>query len=938
MASSNQTPQNHSQTCNKGLNILQWNCRSISNKTAHLQNYLTSHKTDIMMLQSLNVTPNKMPNLPGYYFPPIVGTEKGKVMVAIYVSVLLTFSVLQRPVDSVDCRLTVCGVTLPLKGSIHKEINILNVYYPNGSSKDEHVRWIANLPNDSVSWLVCGDFNVSNRLWDLGASLGCGEHLANVIMDSSVLELNDGSFTRIGQGNQRDTAIDLSLASQDLMLEYQWETGSDPLQSDHLPIHISIGNLDLDYAESDTTPKFNFSKAKWNLFQSYLETECSSFVPKTSDIDSYLESVRGLILRAADNTIPKKQFSNLDKKPLPSSDWWNNECDRAVAVKRKAMRAYKTNTSLENRATLQKATKLCEEVIEEERKKHWDYFCSKEIRGPQDSSKLWRKINIMKKRYRQPEKPLITGDSKTKNCAEKAQVLADTFAKTSQSSYLSKQSLEYRKKEEIHFKNPPPDNSLPFNADLNITELKQAIQSIGSNSKASGKDPISYQMISHFPQVMLEILLKFFQACWNSGSVPQAWKEALVIGIPKPGKPQNQASSYRPIALTPHMGKLYERIIKVRFDYILESQKILPIAQAGFRKGRNCMEHVVNLVEHVKRASCNGQTTVATFFDIKRAFDSVWHGRLLQKISDLGISGRLYDFIKSFLDNRKMNVKVGPAISSTYGLDMGVPQGSVIAPLLFSIMLHDIQSKLSTPGLFLTLFADDLAIWQDFNGKSKEFRKRWVTNYQKTICKIETYMFQNGFTLSAEKTALMVFTRQHKSRAEFHIVIDGKSIQPSSSVKYLGVFLNHDLIWEEHIKHIISKARKGFNLVKILSMQPWVTSKSLICVVRALVRSRLMYGHEAFFSASSSQWLRLSRVETCALKAALGLSKSAINDLVYQEAGWLPFVEECKLGCVNFQIRSCANENCVSEFLSADFASNDDIFRQRLKTSKPRLH
>jgi ribonuclease HI len=267
-----------------------------------------------------------------------------------------------------------------------------------------------------------------------------------------------------------------------------------------------------------------------------------------------------------------------------------------------------------------------------------------------------------------------------------------------------------------------------------------------------------------------------------------------------------------------------------------------------------------------------------------------------------------------------------------------VPQGSVIAPLLFSIMLHDIQDNISTPGLFYTLFADDLAVWQDFNGKSKAFRKLWLLRYQTVMDKIEAYMIKNGFELSAEKTNLMVFTRQHKSRSEFRIHINGKCIQPSSSVKYLGVFLHQNLLWEQHIKNNITKAQRGVNLIKILSTQTWVSAKSLVSVVRALVRSRLMYGHEAFFSASNSQWLRLARIETRALKAALGLSKYAINVLVYQEVGWLPLKEECELACVNYQIRTAVTENCVSDALSTDYASNDDAFRQRLKGSKPRLH
>ena len=145
------------------------------------------------------------------------------------------------------------------------------------------------------------------------------------------------------------------------------------------------------------------------------------------------------------------------------------------------------------------------------------------------------------------------------------------------------------------------DSSTPFNGDLTLKELKTAISGLGSASKAAGEDPISCHLTRRFPESMTEILLDFYQTCWESGTIPVAWKDALVIAIPKEGKPRHLPTSYRPIALTPHLGKVYERLIKNRLEYLLEKQGILPVCQAGFRKGRNCMEHVIRLSEHVKK-------------------------------------------------------------------------------------------------------------------------------------------------------------------------------------------------------------------------------------------------------------------------------------------------------------------------------------------------
>ena len=230
----------------------------------------------------------------------------------------------------------------------------------------------------------------------------------------------------------------------------------------------------------------------------------------------------------------------------------------------------------------------------------------------------------------------------------------------------------------------------------------------------------------------LLVIVKFFNKCWTKGCIPSAWKEAVVVPVQKPGKPADLTSSYRGIALICHFGKLYESVVGNRLVQELETKEIIPRCQAGFRKNRNCMEHVVHLVEEAKKIKSQNRSLAATFFDIKKAFDTVWHGKLLDKMKKLGFSGNLYNFVKAFLTERMIEVKVGSATSTKHTLDMGVPQGSVIAPILFTLMLHDIETAVNDPNFTLSLFADDLAIWRAIVN-----RKKWCEKaYQPMIDKI----------------------------------------------------------------------------------------------------------------------------------------------------------------------------------------------------------
>nr|KAG5710279.1 hypothetical protein BaRGS_008995 [Batillaria attramentaria] len=937
----------------RGLSILQWNCRSVTGKAPFLRRYLQGKpKVDVLMLQSLNVRHQALPHLDGYYYPPAVDIEKGRVMVATYVSTRLTY-VDADPLTHVnprtlgDCRLNLRSLTVSLSGG--KEVTLVNVYYPDGIPDGSACDWLKNLGAQTAdarrTWVVAGDFNASHRLWDPGATTAGGGHLANAVLESNLSILNDCSVTRIGQGGQRNSAIDVTLASPALCREATWETGDDNMQSDHLPIHITLDQAVPTEVEVNSGPKYAYDKADWEKFRTLVEAECENMNRNSpnQDIDSKYEEIRSMILTAANAAIPQS-------RPQPSGGsrliggWWNAECEEATAEKRRVLRAFKRNMTEENRELVRAATTHCSEVAEKARQEHWERFCTEQVQEPKDSSKLWRMIRAHRRRGRLPERALLVNGQKTQTAKEKADALAETFAKASQTEHLPPEMREYRRTEEQRFEKSENDGHAPSNGDLTLEELRTAIGSLGSQGKATGHDPISYQMIRHLPDRMVKVLLGFYQTCWDSGQIPKAWKKAVVVAIPKDGKPPHLPTSYRPVALTSHLGKVYERLVRDRLEYHLEKHGIIPLCQAGFRKGRGCMEHVARLTSEIKKAMVNKHSVVTTFFDIKRAFDTVWHAKLLDKLSSIGISGRLYQFVQAFLADRRISVRVGASLSDEHILDMGVPQGSVIAPTLFSVMLHDIEAKVGRPDIKMSLYADDLAIWTELPtqlpGKTafmKKLYERWRTKFQSCVDDIQGYMGQNGFQLSPEKTSLVVFSRTNGAKNAMSIQIGNVTIKPCSEAKFLGVTLNERLRWQPHISNLTAKASRSVNLIKILSAERWATPRSLIHLTNALVRSRLTYGCEAFFALSKTEYLKLERVELAALKTAIGARKSARNDLVYQEAGWLPLREECKRRCANFQAAMHATETTLGDGLT-ETVTKETLIRQGLEVKAPRIY
>ena len=174
---------------------------------------------------------------------------------------------------------------------------------------------------------------------------------------------------------------------------------------------------------------------------------------------------------------------------------------------------------------------------------------------------------------------------------------------------------------------------------------------------STGLDIVSYQMLREVPESFLKTLLGFFQRCWDGGTIPAGWKHAVVVPIHKIGKARKEIASYRPISLTSHLGKVYERVIKRRLEYFCETKKVFPACQAGFRRGRGVTDHLVKLGEHVGRAMGRKKVLLSCFFDISRAYDQVWHARLLQKLQKIGLSGKIFNYIKTFLTGRSMQVR-----------------------------------------------------------------------------------------------------------------------------------------------------------------------------------------------------------------------------------------------------------------------------------------
>ena len=222
-------------------------------------------------------------------------------------------------------------------------------------------------------------------------------------------------------------------------------------------------------------------------------------------------------------------------------------------------------------------------------------------------------------------------------------------------------------------------------------------------SKAPGPDGINNKILKRAKYALKEIVAHLFNICHTDSFVPTQWKEASIIPIPKIKEPK-EAGDYRPTALTSSLCKTFERIIVIHGIHLKYTETILP--------RRNTMDALIQVIEDCNRATDEGRTTHAVFFDFKKAFDLINHLILLHKLEKL-LPNWLTSWIAQYLTRRKQRVKSNKQYSDWLDVEAGVIQGSVLGPILFIIFISDINSYIP-PSIELTKYADDLGTYNDY--------------------------------------------------------------------------------------------------------------------------------------------------------------------------------------------------------------------------------
>ena len=340
---------------------------------------------------------------------------------------------------------------------------------------------------------------------------------------------------------------------------------------------------------------------------------------------------------------------------------------------------------------------------------------------------------------------------------------------------------------------------------FNEDDIESAIDDMKWDS-APGPDGISAFLLKKYKEALKVPLCYMWRTSLDTGKMPEGVNQSLITPIFKGGN-RSTPKDYRPVALTNHTTKVFERVLRKAMVEHMESNNLLNDPQHGFRNKRSCITQMMRYYDSILTLLEQGHAVDAIYLDFSKAFDKVDHIILLKKLKSVNISGKVWGWIGEFLLNREQRVRVGSALSNSKRVQSGVPQGSVLGPLLFLVMIRDIDKD--TLEAIMGIFADDTRLWRVHNGEIDEQK------LQDELKKIYKWADLNNATFNSDKFEAIRFQRSRNPEAPepAYQAYNNAPIDFQIHVKDLGVWMSSNLTFDEHIKIITAKARTVMGLV-----------------------------------------------------------------------------------------------------------------------------
>ncbi len=389
---------------------------------------------------------------------------------------------------------------------------------------------------------------------------------------------------------------------------------------------------------------------------------------------------------------------------------------------------------------------------------------------------------------------------------------------------------------------------------------------------------------------LLPILSYIINTSLQSCTFPQKLKEALVRPSMKNTDMDSESlKNYRPISNLAFLSKIIEKCVAIQLTSYLEDNKLLSRYQSGYRKYHSCETATTRIHNDILVMCDSNSKVVLLLLDLSAAFDTVSHKQLLKKLQNMyGINDDALLWFKSYLSHRSFIVKIKNSCSDREELNIGVPQGSILGPLLFILYTKDLDIIARTHGFEIHFYADDTQLYFTFDST-----RTTIDDLEEKICKcmgdLKIWMVQNFLKLNEDKTEVMILSSKHdnlESPISLQLSVDGTASDVVKAFKSLGVYLDDKLSMSQHVSSIVQAC--NFHIRNLWFIASKLTFKLKIQLVHAMILSKLDYCNSILYGISAKDLQRLQKVQNSAVRFIFGRGKKAHASHLLEKVHFLP--------------------------------------------------
>ena len=836
----------------QSLSVIHLNVRSVPRNLDKFVHYISNLKVNFTVIGLsetwLNETNHMIYNIDGYNAISKYRTGRIGGGVTIYVNDML--HIIQRD-DIAVFNEYVESVVIEIPKTLNELRNVIIILLYRPPNTDINIfneiiaEMMTKVKNENKTCCIMGDFNINLLNHNIHAGTS---HFLDVMYSNNLFPL----ITRPTRA-QRNTATLIDNIFHNGLCNIQACNGILVTDiSDHYPV-FSIIKDNLISSDKLYFRKRDLSKKNIEKFVAMIGEENWDLIRSFDNLEKSFSYFHSKYKTLYDKCFPLKtyKFGYKNRK-----SWLSEGMKKSIKIKNKLYAIYKRNPTEINLEVYKQYKQNLNKVLRKAEKLHYQNLLDENKNNLKKSWNVMKNIINCNKQKQYDNEFIIRGEI-NKNKQQIADAFNDYFVNIGKT--LSEKIPSTTTDPASYMQTVNVQQSIFLNA-TDAIEVSTILKTI--KTKSTGWDDIHIDVLKQSTDTLMDTLVYLINSSLSQGIFPNELKIARVLPLFKSGN-SKLVSNYRPVSILPVLSKIFEKVIHNRLISFINEHNVLYSHQYGFRSKHNTTMALITLVDNIVNGFDNNKFTVGTFLDYSKAFDTVDHEILLLKLNRYGIRGTANKLIRHYLSKRLQYTMFNNVCSEKKLIKCGVPQGSILGPLLFILYINDLHY--STKDSTLILFADDSSVF--IQGDNM----RDISNkMNRELASIYKWTNSNKLSLNVNKTYCMVFKKRRQYlNTNPNITISNKMIDIVNSTKFLGVLIDSSLTWDDHILYIRKKIAKGIGI--ICKARKVLMSSSLLTLYYSFIYPYLHYAIELWGGAPKTNILPLIILQNKILRIIAGV-------------------------------------------------------------------